>query len=878
MVADSQRLAAVVDPLGQVVRGLTEPCPVRSAIEAADRPGVWTGRAADQFRGWLQAVDVFIVRQLAPAVEDVRKWLVHRAGELDDYERSVAAAAAGVPPPLPAQMGLPGPGTVSGYEPYRGPASGFVGLDPGGLRLVVTCLQGAAQSIDWHGRFAEERMVEVEVLVPSDWRAALGRQAFTDSAGWLTSVAKDLSERARRTEEAYAVGALFGSAVPTLAVLAARAASSAAVAVEPLVAKSGVPAPPAPVAEPPAVAEGRAAYERAKELEAARAAGNDNVNEELMAISDRVAFDAAFKAGYMEGYDRDARAAGAACAAQLVEALNQPGCANRDFDRLAGILEARQLSDAYAAGFIETLGPGGLERFAARVQECWSAESGRLADADDRLYGPLGYMLAAASRRPGFDLTIVTELTDGFPEDWERLFQHGAFSTEVSLHVARNLIPEGHWYGFDERDRVGTGLLVLSRNPEAAHLYATAHPDALTRHAEARWQGALAVGTEGFSLTDLAGSVLRIGLLDYPRSLANSTPGGGAGAELVGLTEQAATAAGEARNAATRAMNRIVAQVGDGAKLSHDGRVALAALFADRIPALAAALKTGAAPDLDAKAKPGEEERVEAEVQDVQDCLNQIVADPDARLIFLAGLDESVTDWAGWLATQVGKRFATHPGDPSSVVIGVVANNDDVDFPGGNLGTLLSQVAVALRKEVKDAKERAAQMAGMLNFAVSQGLDAASKGVAAATTPAVGIVAKFGADRVKELAKDHIQALTEFFADVDGKQNLEDAFIKHVSDGMEDVMSAALWSDPQVRARLLATPGFEPPSPRFLDADGNLRPPPPNTEEYGQYRRWLEGESVVGEQGLRGMARNCLEVSGLTDQFYRGLATTLFTE
>lgn len=128
----TQRLAAAVDPLGQVVRGLTEPCPVRSAMEATGRPGVWTGRAADHFRGWLQALEVFIVRQLAPAVEDVRKWLVHRAGELEDYERSAAAGAPGVSPPLPPHIGLPGPGTVPGYEPYRGPASGFVGLDPGG--------------------------------------------------------------------------------------------------------------------------------------------------------------------------------------------------------------------------------------------------------------------------------------------------------------------------------------------------------------------------------------------------------------------------------------------------------------------------------------------------------------------------------------------------------------------------------------------------------------------------------------------------------------------------------------------------------------------------------------------------------------------------
>lgn len=398
VTTDSLRLTAVVDPLSQVLRGLTEPCPLRSALEASGRPGVWSGRAADHFRGWLQALEVFVIRQLAPAVDDVRKWLVHRAGELEDYERSVAAGAAGAAPLLPATMGLPGPGGVPGYEPYRGPVSGFVGLDPGGLRLVATCLEGAAQSIEWHGRFAEERMAEVEGLVPADWRAALGRQAFADTAGWLTTVARELSDRARRTEEAYAVGALFGSAVPTLERLAARAASSAA-AGEPLVTKGGAPAPPAEMAEPPAVAEGRAAYERAKELEAARAAGNDSVNEELMAISDRVAFDADFKAGYMEGYDRDARAAGAAGAAQLAEALNQPGCADRDFDRLAGILEARQLSDAYAAGFVETLGPRGLERFAARVKECWPAESMRLADADDRLYAPIGFMLAAATHR-----------------------------------------------------------------------------------------------------------------------------------------------------------------------------------------------------------------------------------------------------------------------------------------------------------------------------------------------------------------------------------------------------------------------------------------------------------------------------------------------
>ena len=616
------------------------------------------------------------------------------------------------------------------------------------------------------------------------------------------------------------------------------------------------------------MAEGRAAYERAKELEAARAAGNGNVNEELMAISDRVAFDADFKAGYMEGYDRDARAAGAAGAAQLADALNQPGCADRDFGRLAGILEARQLSDAYAAGFIETLGPGGLERFAARVQECWPAASDRLAEAHDRLYGPLGFMLAAASRRPGFDLNIVFELTNGFPEDWERLFQHGAFSTEVSLLIARRLIPEGHWYGFDEQARVGTGLLVLSRNPEAAHLYAIEHPDALTRHAEARWQGGLIVGTEGFSLTDLAGSVLRTGLLDYPRSL----PATSGGAEFVGLADQAATTAGEARNDATRAMNRIVAQVGDGATLSHDGRIALAALFADRIPALAAALRTGAPVDLDDKAKPGEEQRVQAEVQDVADCLNQIVADPDARLVLLAGLDEGIVTWAQGLATQVGDHFATHPDQSPVTAIPEVAGRDEFEASGKDLGELLGQVAVALREQVKDAKERAAQMAGMLTFVVSQGVDALAK------KSGLGVVAAFGADRVKDMAEDHIKALTEWFANVKGKQALENQFLKRVQNGLQDVMAAALWADPRVRERLLATPGFTPPNPEFLDADGNLRPPPPETKAYGTYRNWLQKPVDKEGEGLLGQADKCLENSGLNDQVYRGMVTKLFSE
>lgn len=208
------------------------------------------------------------------------------------------------------------------------------------------------------------------------------------------------------------------------------------------------------------------------------------------------------------------------------------------------------------------------------------------------------------------------------------------------------------------------------------------------------------VGNEGFSLTDLAGSVLRIGLLDYPRSLSTSPAGVGTVAGLVELTEQAATAAGEARNAATRAMNRIVAQVGDGATLSHDGRVALAALFADRLPALAAALRTGARADLDDEAKPGQEQRVQAELEDVQDCLNQIVVDTDARLVLLAGIDDALTDWAAGVAIQVGDRLPSHP-TASITAIDEATGQDIVDFPAGDLGRLLSQVAVALRNRSK---------------------------------------------------------------------------------------------------------------------------------------------------------------------------------
>lgn len=168
-------------------------------------------------------------------------------------------------------------------------------------------------------------------------------------------------------------------------------------------------------------------------------------------------------------------------------------------------------------------------------------------------------------------------------------------------------------------------------------------------------------------------------------------------------------------------------------------------------------------------------------------------------------------------------------------------------------------------------------MAGMLTFAVSQGLDAATK-AAAGVSGGLGLVAAFGADRVKDMAEDHIKALTEEFAGVKGKKALQQKFQDRIEDGLEDVMAAALWADPRVRQRLLATPGVTPPDPQFLDADGNLRPPPPGAPDYGRYRDWLEVKAGAGYEGLLGMAKGCLEQSGLTTQYYRDLATALFTE
>lgn len=165
----------------------------------------------------------------------------------------------------------------------------------------------------------------------------------------------------------------------------------------------------------------------------------------------------------------------------------------------------------------------------------------------------------------------------------------------------------------------------------------------------------------------------------------------------------------------------------------------------------------------------------------------------------------------------------------------------------------------------------------MLTFALSQGLDSASK-AAAGVSGGLGLVAAFGADRVKAMAEDHINALTEEFAGVKGKKALQEKFQFRMERGFEDVMAAALWADPRVRQRLLATPGVTPPDPKFLDADGNLRPPPPGTDAYDKYRRdWLETKASK-DKGLLGMARSCLERSGLTTQYYQGLATALFTE
>ncbi len=438
----TSRLAEAAARLREVEQALSGPGPLAPALAHARRPEVWVGTFAEAFAGELGIKDMYLKHRLAPGLETVAAWMQGRATDMENHERAIVNGLATLAPPSPGRLGIEGPGFVGFYEPYQGLVRGFAGLDPSGVRELCARLHHAIGELEDHRRQVGTVIEELAPSLPPDAAEAAGVREFGQLIEWLRGAAGDLSTRAQRLEVSQAVGALLGAPVLALDELIRR--------------RAAVSTGPPPEATGSPLEQGRAGRLRYAELEGRWAAGGETVAEEMMAIQDRLATDAEYRAGYEEEPRRQLDAGRLAG----TELGCLPGAGLKGDDRR----EARRILDHacgrndvdFAAGFVNGLGPEHL---------------GDLLD--DRLPGSLGCVLGAASRSPHLEFDAKQLLLDH--DDWDEvadILEKGDFAPQWSIDVAGVVLLERDG-SREHLERYVRSLELLGRDQATAFAAAT---------------------------------------------------------------------------------------------------------------------------------------------------------------------------------------------------------------------------------------------------------------------------------------------------------------------------------------------------------------------------------------------------------------------
>lgn len=716
---------------------LTGPGPLRPALTQARRPEVWMGTVRDAFIGWLDMADRLLRDRVAPGLDTLAGWSERRAQESENYQKGLTAAAPGlVAPTAPAPLGHPGPGAFPPYAPYRGPVTGFAGMDPALVRELATLLGRASQEIYGLGNTINATLGNLAGLMPPDAAEAAGVAVFGQLSGSLQEAVRDLTHRAEQAEIGFAAGSLLTGATATFESTAGNVAGAAPVPGG--VTKRAV-RPHRPVVDVSSdpTAQGRAAYLRDKDLQARWEAGDRSVGEELMAIQDRLAYDAAYRAGYEEEPIL-AREAGKADAERLRKLMWSDNGECPDFDDVTRFLqktnEAHGTNPAYCDGFAEAVASmefddwgkdqDGFGKFLQTARVCWINDHSKSPEElSSKFFRPMGEMLATATHDVQFDVETAKKLFTGYRASAQYLLAYGKPSTEVTLLAAEDLIDPKAWKKGDQADNISLGLDLLTRDPEAAHLYAVEHGDLLMRGTDA---GLFRDPTGGGIFPDspgswdrgaaqLAADVLRIGLVEYPAAVAAAAVVGTS--DLEAATAAAVGAAGEMRRAAAKAMADAIEAVGKGADLDPPGKLVLAEFLAENITDVAASLTT--------QVIMNRRGQLAVAASDIETAFKEVMSDPGARKVLLGGANVTVAGWGLGLADRAGDRLDQDPQLSLREAVVSVSQSTDMTEGASNLGEFYGQLGAAVLANVDDEREAAAEMAVMLSFLATKGITAA---------------------------------------------------------------------------------------------------------------------------------------------------------
>jgi hypothetical protein len=420
-------------------------------------------------------------------------------------------------------------------------------------------------------------------------------------------------------------------------------------------------------------------------------------------------------------------------------------------------------------------------------------------------------------------------------------------------------------------------------NPEAAHLYALEHADLLTKGTnpdlfdDPRGGGVFpdAPGPWDQGVAKLAASVLRIGLIDYPAQLEESARGSSA--------HDVVAAAEAAGRAAEGTMGDSVNALKKGVHVGPDGKLVLAEFLAANMSDVETLLT---ARDTNPSGV-----NLLANRDRLEETFKEVMSDSAARKVLLGGANTATAAWGVQFATLIGDSLEQFASAKVNQTIDDVASSPSVRSGAQGVGTLYGNLADAILANVKDQREAAAEMVGILGFLASQGFSSLATLGGAAIGGGVGaLAAKFAAG---ELAKGSESLIRQADTRLKGIEKndieaLRAEFKRMVRQNLHDMMVAALWTDPRIRARLFAgeppnlpagsMPPTTTPEGQMIDpplvGDGGIRVPGPDDQPaHKLFFDWLErGEG----RGLQTLADEALEESRILEEFETTVADHLF--
>lgn len=823
---------------------------LQPAVSTAQDPSVWSGTPQRAFCGWLGALDGWVRNQLSGGVQAVAERIESHARNLEDAQRQIAVGTPGVVCPAPPRPIETVPGRPPEFVMQIPRPPGPISMAPDAMKNLVNLLGQAKDGLLDAGRRVADALIPLTVppvvpdatvvqvaaqlapqhLLPPDALAAVGWPGtWLEVAHQLDRALQDVLDRAEQWARALAAdeASHAGGLLPDLASIGA-------------------------------------ALDRAAALAPVRSEGDSLPGEQGAADADRFAALVWGKKGRCPDFDNTAG---------FLADMKAKGAAN----------------PAYAQGFAAAMGAmhhkqygleegNGFERVSRTIAVCWTNKGKHLDDAEDRLLRPLGETFAAATLDPTFDIGLAQHLLEsGLGGGY--VFNCGPLRTDVALLVANHWIDEKDWAKGRDPYHIAAGLKVLAANPEAAHLYALEHADTLTKGTDpglfhepgggilGDWDGPWDHGVAA-----LAADVLRIGLVEYPAQVVGAatcqgdTPSG----------EAARVAAENAQRRAEAAMAAAIDAAGKGAHPGPEGRRVLAGFLATHIADVASSLGSQiSVPSL----RP---EHLAADKKSIQVAVKEIMGDPDTRKDLLAGADDALRAWSANAARFVGDDLAQHPEMRLRDILATLGDVPGVSDTGKDLAEFYGEMANEVAANFKDARDAAAEIAGVMGLFVSKVLgDAASVAGAVVGGGVGGIVIAVGAGELNKAAESYIEKAQEELPATRDLKGLKESFMKVVTGQMEQLTAVSLWADERVRTRLLVGDPPVPPAklppitdPPLENPPGTLRIPALGEEPArSEFFKWFDHEGGVS---LKTAAEMVVQNSGMINAFDQKILQGLF--